>query len=501
MINVLEYLEQSAARFPDKTAFADLNEEVTFAQLVLNAKKIGTALAGMAGTGRPVPVFLAKSVRAVTVFMGAVYAGSFYTMLDPKQPASRLGSILDTLDAAFLVTDQAHEEKATQMSERRRLLYEDLLDTPADEQLLSEIRGRMIDTDPLYVNFTSGSTGTPKGVAVCHRSVIDFIDCFTGLFHITEDDVIGNQAPFDFDVSVKDMYSTLKMGATMQIIPPQYFSIPTQLLDFLIDREVTTLIWAVSAVTLVSRLHGFTYRVPEKIRKVIFSGEVMPVKQLNIWREALPDAMFVNVYGPTEITCNCTWYIVDRDFEPDETLPMGKPFPNERVFLLDEEDRLITDPGRDGEICVAGTALSLGYYRNPEATAAAFVQNPLNDRYPELIYRTGDLARYLEDGSLCFVGRKDFQIKHMGHRIELGEIEQAMNAVPEVQSCCCLFLKERITAFYTGDIDRKELAGALKERIPDYMVPNTFRQLDQLPMNKNGKTDRKALAAMMERKK
>jgi len=511
MTNVLEYLENAASNTPQKVAFADLEEQVTYAQLAENARRIGTALAkkaGMQGSAcispvrevKPVPVYMRKSVKAVTVFMGAVYAGCFYSMLDAKQPAARLESILGTLDASFVVTDREHEQQAKEQLHVQCLIYEDLLETEPDQELLRIIRERHIDTDPLYVNFTSGSTGTPKGVAVCHRSVIDFIDYFTELFGITGEDVIGNQAPFDFDVSVKDIYSTLRTGATMQIIPPQYFSIPTSLLDFLIERDVTTLIWAVSAVTLVSRLHGFTYRIPTKVRRVIFSGEVMPVKQLNIWREALPDAMFVNVYGPTEITCNCTWYIVDRDFDVSETLPMGKPFPNERVFLLDEEDHLVTEPGQEGEVCVAGTALALGYYRNPEATAAAFVPNPLNDRYPELIYRTGDLATYLENGDMSFTGRKDFQIKHMGHRIELGEIEQAMNAVPEITSCCCLFLKERITAFYTGEIDKKTLAGRLKEKIPDYMVPNTFIQMDQLPMNKNGKTDRKALAALRQKK-
>ena len=139
----------------------------------------------------------------------------------------------------------------------------------------------------------------------------------------------------------------------------------------------------------MTRLHGFEYRIPEKVRRVIFSGEVMPVKHLNLWMEALPNAEFVNVYGPTEITCNCTYYIVDRHFENDESLPIGKPFPNERVFLLNEENALITEPGVEGELCVAGTALALGYYRNPGATAAAFTQNPLNEAYPELIYRTG----------------------------------------------------------------------------------------------------------------
>ena len=499
MKNVLEYLEESAERFPDKIAFADLNEEITFADLLKMAKRVGTGLASFASARTPVPVYMGKTVRAVVVFMGAVYAGCFYSMLDRKQPESRLLNILKTLDARFVVTDRDGAEDASHLPGQKVLLYEELAETEADEELLSAIRSRQTDTDPLYVNFTSGSTGLPKGVAVCHRSVIDFIGCFTEIFGIGESDVLGNQAPFDFDVSVKDIYSALKTGATVQIIPQKYFSIPTQLLDFIADREVTTLIWAVSAVTLVSRLHGFTYRIPEKVKRMIFSGEVMPVRHLNIWREALPEAAFYNVYGPTEITCNCTWYAVERAFDVTEKLPIGKPFPNERVFLLDEEDRLIDEPGKEGEICVTGTCLALGYYGNESATKAAFVQNPLNPHFPERMYRTGDLAEYLPDGSLDYIGRKDFQIKHMGHRIELGEIEQAMHAIPEVGSACCLFPGERITAFYTGDISKKELASRLRERIPDYMVPNRFIQMDVLPMNKNGKIDRRKLAESAER--
>ena len=518
MNNVLAYLETSAKRFPDKTALADLEEEVSFSQLEETAKRIGTALAGKIHRCCPVPVLLPKCVKAVEVFLGAVYAGCFYTMLDQRQPKERLARILQTLNAKVLVTDKEGLELAKTLLEEENgerdagslpekeaavrekpeiLLFEDLAGGAQDSVLLQSIRGKMVDTDPLYVNFTSGSTGIPKGVAVCHRSVIDFIDCFTEIFGITQEDVIGNQAPFDFDVSVKDLYSTLKTGASMQIIPQKYFSIPTQLMDFLLDRNVTTLIWAVSALTLLSRMHVFDYRIPGKIRKVIFSGEVMPVRHLNVWREALPEAEFYNVYGPTEITCNCTWYQVQRWFDPDDpadVIPIGKPFPNERVFLLDEEDHLVTEPGIAGEICVAGTALALGYYRNPEATAAAFVQNPLNDRYPEQIYRTGDLAVYSEDGDLLYIGRKDFQIKHMGHRIELGEIEKAMQAILGTEQCCCLFLKEKITAFYTGDMDKKELAVRLRKYLPDYMIPNRFLRKDALPLSKNGKIDRQQLA-------
>ncbi len=205
---------------------------------------------------------------------------------------------------------------------------------------------------------------------------------------------MGNQAPWDFDVSVKDIYSGLKTGATVQIIPKQLFSFPTKLIDFLIEREVTTLVWAVSALCIISTLNGFEYKVPEKINKILFSGESMPVKHLNIWRKYLPDTMYVNIYGPTEITCNCTYYVVNREFQPGDVLPMGKAFPNEKVFLLDEENHLVEEKNQNGEVCVTGSALALGYYRNPEQTAKAFVQNPLNDRYLEPMYRTGDLAYY-----------------------------------------------------------------------------------------------------------
>ena len=211
------------------------------------------------------------------------------------------------------------------------------------------------------------------------------------------------------------------------------------------------------------------------------------------WRH-LPDVLYVNLYGPTEITCNCNYYIVDREFTEDQTLPIGVPFPNERVFLLDEEDHLVTEPGALGEICVSGTALALGYYRNSEKTSEAFVQNPLNHRYLEPIYRTGDLGRY-ENGELYYVTRKDFQIKHMGHRIELGEIETAFQALDGISRVCCIYDEPntKIIGFYVGELEAKEISERLTERLPRFMIPNVFRQVDVMPLTKNGKIDRKCL--------
>lgn len=502
--NILEYLEGSSKRFPDKTAFADEHSSCTFRELEMTARRIGTALAKYFVPRNPVPVFMEKSVETIGVFMGAVYAGCFYVLIDTKQPASRLNQILEILDSEVIVTSEKYLEDLEKLDFKGEVvLAKNLAEEPENKELLKEIRNQAVDMDPLYGIFTSGSTGVPKGVVVGHRSVLDFIDCFTELFDISEKDVIGNQAPWDFDVSVKDIYSGLKTGTTVQIIPKQMFSFPTKLIDYLIEREVTTLIWAVSALCIISTLNGFEYKVPDKIKKILFSGEAMPVKHLNIWRKYLPDVMYVNIYGPTEITCNCTYYIIDREFQPGDVLPMGKAFPNEKVFLLDEENRLITEKNKTGELCVTGSALALGYYKNREQTEKAFVQNPLNDRYLEMMYRTGDLAYYNELGELCFASRKDFQIKHMGHRIELGEIEAAMEKIPEIIRSCCIFdsAKSKIVAFYEGDIERRPLARALGQYVPAFMVPNVFRQVERMPLTKNGKIDRKALTAAYQEEK
>lgn len=494
MTNVLEYLENSAERFPDKTAFEDPDRSVTFGELEEKAGRIGTAVAGFTQPRQPVPVFMGKDVRAVEAFFGAVYAGCFYSLIDVKQPKVRLLQILEKLQAAFLISCHDYDEELAALGFSGKVYYlEELEETEKDGGCLALIRAQSLDIDPLYCNFTSGSTGVPKGVLVGHRSVIDFIGNFTKLFGITEKDVIGNQAPFDFDVSVKDIYSGLACGATVEIIPTKYFSIPTQLLDLLCEHHVTVLTWAVSALCIISQLHGFDYRIPSEVKKVLFSGEVMPVRQLNIWQEALPDAEFVNLYGPTEITCNCTYYRIRKRFAPGEVLPCGIPFPNEKVFLLDEENHLVAEKGCQGEICVGGTALALGYYNSPEQTEKAFVRNPLTQAYPETIYRTGDLACYDEDGNLCFLSRSDFQIKHMGHRIELGEIDSAFDKVPEVGRACCIYEKNRIVAFYTGEIERTELAKRLEESLPRFMLPNVYVRKESLPLTKNGKIDRKTL--------
>ncbi len=496
MKNVLEYLETSAGRYSDKIAVTDEKSSVTYAQLMENSQKIGSFLCDKTDSGEPVIVFMEKSIESLCSFFGTVYAGCFYTLINPQLPDGRITKMREVLGSKTVLTDSSLYDKAKSLFYPLNIYKtEDMLNSPIDYDKLSEIRNRMTDSVPLYINFTSGSSGVPKGVAVSHRSVIDFIDVFCDSFGITEEEIIGNQAPFDFDVSVKDIYSTVKSGASLVIIPKEYFSKPTDLMDYIIDNKVTTLIWAVSALSLINTFHILDYKTPDLIKKVLFSGEVMPLKHLKDWQKHLPCTTFVNLYGPTEITCNCTYHIIDHSADYENGIPIGKAFDNKKVMLLDAENREITCPGVTGEICVGGSGIALGYYNDKEQTEKVFVQNPLNTVYFERIYKTGDLAKYDENGNLFFCGRKDFQIKYLGHRIELEEIEKAIIKIENIETCCCVFdeNKKKLYAFYVGSIDKKELHKRLKEVLPVYMVPGALRQMDKLPLNKNGKTDRKAL--------
>lgn len=539
MKSVLEYLENTVRTSAAANTIWDGQEEISYPELLRESQNVGAALLrhcipngeGVIKNGifsdrlrRPVPVLMDKGVAALAAFMGIVYAGCFYVLLNPDLPQERLKIMLTVMSPDMIITDQKNFVKAMNLADRQTVLRIEELRcyevSDADKEALGQIRGNVIDTDPLYANFTSGSTGVPKGVLVSHRSVIDFIDQFTGLFEITKNDVIANQAPFDFDVSVKDIYSALKTGAKLVIVEKGLFSKPTELLDCLCDKCVTVMTWAVSALCLITTFHALDYRVPMTVKKVLFSGEVMPWKHLQEWLAHLPDALFVNLYGPTEITCNCVYHIVDRNRNYENGIPIGRAFPNERVFLLDGDDHIIS-PGDEpaemgvgeaptgkgsrfvGEICVAGTALALGYYSGPEETGKVFVKNPANAMYDERIYRTGDLAYYDENGDLMFAGRKDFQIKHMGHRIELEEIERYMMALDGIDRCCCIFddKKSRLTGFYVGECESKKLHELLSAKLPIFMVPGALRPLKEMPVTKNGKIDRKLLSELARNRK
>jgi amino acid adenylation domain-containing protein len=530
--NVTYWLDETAARFPDKTAYADANKEVTFEQLRTQARAIACELTARGLFKKPVAVFLEKGVDVLISFMGVAYSCNFYSPIDVDMPGSRVNKILEVLEPSVVITTGALREVFLAYDYKGEfLLLEDVVtrkaaagrissseecpeaaleksqdengdaavSESAREEALEAARRKGVDTDLLYVLFTSGSTGVPKGVTINHRAVIDYIDWVTETFEITEKDSFGNQAPFYFDNSILDIYSTLKTGATTYIIPKTLFAQPVPLLEYLKEKKINTIFWVPSALIVVAKLKAFkNVDLSDTLRRVLFCGEVMPNKQLNVWRKFLPDVQYANLYGPTEITDACTYYIVDREFSDEEPLPIGFPMPNTDILVLNGKNELVTGE-EPGELCVRGTSLSMGYYKNPEKTREAFVQNPLNDAVPELIYRTGDIVKYNERGEIIYLSRKDFQIKHMGHRIELGEIETAVSSLPEISLNCCLYdeKRQKIVLFIEEELDKAYINEKISHLVPEYMLPNKVVRVEKMPINANGKIDRVKLKEYM----
>ncbi len=490
--HVLDYLVDTVKRVPDKVAFANEKDALTFADVEMQHKAVATFLSDKGIYKEPVVVFMNKHPKTITAFFGVIAAGDFYVPIDEEMPRVRIDLILENLKPRAVICDEKTKEIAETFNfDGEIYLYDEMIQTPVNAQRLQEIHDKAIDTDPIYVVFTSGSTGVPKGVVACHRSVLDYIEQLSEVLEFNEDTVFGNQTPLYFDACLKELYPTLKFGATTYLVPKSLFMFPIKLVEFLNEHKINTVCWVVSALTMISAFGAFDKVKPEYLHTVAFGSEVFPIKQFNLWKSVLPNAKFTNLYGPTEGTGMCCYYKVNREFALDEAIPVGRPFKNTEIILLNDENKRAAE-GEPGEICIRGTSLTMGYYNNPEKTAEAFVQNPLNTAYPELIYRTGDIGKYNEYGELVFVSRKDYQIKHMGHRIELGEIEVNVNMMPEIKLSGCIYdnVKGKIVLFYVGDIEAGELTKALKGKLPRYMIPNYVKKLEEMPLTPNGKINR-----------
>ncbi len=515
LTNILQYLEKTVTEVPEKLAFSTGTEGLTFAELHTHARHIGAHLLAGGHRGEPIAVLMDKHPHAIAAFFGILYAGGFYAALDADMPPARMGLILETLKPRLLIFDEKNRRIAEKLIAEGHFSGEALawseVCAPAgapltaeDEAALADVRARQIDTDPIYVVFTSGSTGVPKGVAACHRSVIDYTESLSEAIGFSRETVFANQTPLYFDAPLKEIMPTIKFGATAYLVPRMLFLFPVKLCDYLNEYRINTVCWVVSALCMISSLGALEKNPPRYLSTVCFGSEVFPRKQYDLWREALPEARFFNLYGPTEATgMSCYWPA--RDLAEDEPIPVGRPFRNTDLLLLSDglcsgTARRITAAGEEGEICLRGTCVTLGYYNNPEKTAEAFVQNPLNPYYPELIYRTGDIGRFNERGELVFVSRRDAQIKHMGHRIELGEIEAAAAASEGVFAACCVYDApgRRIALFYVGEMESKPLLLSLKTVLPSYMIPAICEKLSALPLTPNGKADRKGLRERAE---
>lgn len=494
--NILEYLEQTVLRLPEKTALADDKLSLTFGQWLQQAESIGTAIAQATNNSirRAVLVFVDRRIEGLVGAMGAVESGNFYVPIDCKMPFERVRLIADVCKpiAAVAITETDLKTLDQIDFDGPRFLYNEVKDYLVDKKVLAKIREQIIDLDPVYSIFTSGSTGVPKGVVISHRGMIDLADWLVETFEFTDHDALGNQTPFYFDGSIKDICICLKSGATLNVLGKKYFTFTKLLIPFLNERHITAILWATSAIMMVGNSDILNIALPEHLRLVTFAGEAMPAKQLRTWQEKLPNVRFVNLYGPTEITVDCTYFEVTRQYADNEYIPIGKACRNMQVLVLKDDDTEAAF-GEVGELCVRGSGVALGYYGNRVKTDEVFVQNPLNPLYNDIIYRTGDLVKPDANGNLVFVSRKDFQVKHKGNRIELGEIEVVVNAIEGVTNAACIFDHEqdKLVLYYTtADGQPMDIINLVKERIPVYMFPEVVKHLAQMPYNLNGKIDR-----------
>lgn len=496
--NVLEWLESAANSYPDKVVYQDEINGISFRELKHKARVIGTSMVDVENYS-PIAVFASRSILTAVSFLGVVYSGHAYAPIDPSLPEKRIDSILDILTPTAVVIDSANKERILPIITRHGIdkffIVEDILDADhLDDKCLSVIRGKMISTDPLYVIFTSGSSGKPKGVITSHVSLITYIESYVKVMNINKDDVLGNQSPLDYIAAIRDIYIPLLTCCKSMIIPKNLFMQPKALFDFVNQNGITTVGWSVSVFTLLSKLGCFDENNIRTLRKICFSGSVMPPKCLKEWQTNLPEARFVNQYGPTEATASCTYYVIDHVVDEDENISIGIPYDNYRVYLMDENMNEVSD-GSVGQICVTGPILALGYYNDRERTEESFVFKDLSVGYPVRIYKTGDLGRIREDGLLEFHGRLDRQIKHMGHRVELSEIELACNSISGVIENVVVYdkAKEQLVMFYVGNAEKKDIITELRKSLPDFMIPRRIIKTESIYKLPNGKVDIKEM--------
>lgn len=502
MNTVLSYFKKTVKKFPDNIAVEDVNGEITYRQLdELSDFLAANIICGldMNIKNSPILVLLPKQIESVVSYIGILKTGNPYVPIDYQIPMQRLQGTLDNLLPEMIIADEESIQRINQngiKTNAKICNYEDLITERAKLNCVEKCIAETIDVDPAYIMYTSGTTGVPKGVVISHRGIEDYANWLIDEFDISENSVFGLQSGFHFDNSVFDMYCSFFTGGKMVIIPEILFMYPSKLMSYLNEKKINIIFWVPTVMISVADSGALDAKKPEYLKKIIFAGEVMPNKQLNIWRKSLPSCVYANLYGPTEITVDCLFYIVDRDFSDNEPLPIGKDCPNSKVLIL-KEDNTPAKANEHGEICVLGCCVGMGYWNNPEQTQKAFVQNPLNTEYREIMYRTGDIGYRTDEGLVMYVGRKDSQFKLRGNRIELGEIEQNALAIPEIERACAIFDEDNqeIAVFIkTGtEINLRKFNSELKKYVPKYMLPSKLFVVDEFPYNKNNKIDRLAL--------
>jgi amino acid adenylation domain-containing protein len=518
-----DLVTSQAQRRPDRTAVEFGSDSITFGRLEAESNQLGGLLRHLGCRhGDRVAMLMPKGIPAIIAMLGSLKADAAYVPLDPAGPAPRLAHMLEASECRCIVAAGRTRELLQETLARARLRHLPRIvwldpDIEWDGDLILAATARNLrafspdplptngrDADVAHVLFTSGSTGTPKGVMVTHRSVLRFLDWAWSYFGISARDRLSQHAPLHFDLSTFDIYGALGAGACLCLVPPTINLLPHKLAQFMRESRLTQWFSVPSVLTLMAKHGVVAPRDLPDLRRVIWCGEVIPTPTLIYWMRRLRSARFTNLYGPTEATIASSHYTVAQcPANETETIPIGSACDGEELLILDERMQPVRD-GDVGELYIAGAGLSPGYLNDATKTESAFRPRPSGKSLDDRIYRTGDLARRGADGLFYFIGRADTQIKSRGYRIELGEIESALYTLPQVGhvavvavesdgfenwTICCAYVPRSNAIVVDSTGLRRELARLL----PAYMLPSRWLKLDALPVNGNGKVDRREL--------
>lgn len=498
--NILEYLELTAARVPERIAFSDERASLTFGTLLQLSQKIGSAIAERVPVRSAVAVIMDnRDVRCIPVLLGVLYAGCCYAPLDGAMPVDRLECVLEQLQPALIIHDARMDAAVEKLGEGYPLLSCDALaDVQTDAARLEAIRAETSVYDLMSILFTSGSTGVPKGVAQNHYAYIAYTEATIEKYGFDENTVFGNQSPFFYANSIIDIFPTLALGAKTYILPAKCLTFPKTLIEQLNAAQVTELTMTPSSYVKVANAGVLESACLPHLKYIVLSGEAAHGPTLRKWLAAAPKADVWNFYGSTEVFSVAVWKI-DRAFSDDEILPVGVPYPPVHILFVDEDGREVPR-GERGMMLISNPWLSSGYYRDTARTADAFLVDPMRRGYFERFYRTGDIGRINSEGQLIVLGRQDSQIKRHGYRMEIGEVEYALRAIEGWQDGCVLYDRERekLCCFWEGALSSAEIQRALKKQLPKYALPDTYIHLEAMPHTATMKIDRQALMRMLE---
>ena len=518
-----QLLSESASQHPDSPAVLFEEDMITYGELEKETNRLAHELLkrGITKNSR-VGIYLNRGIFSVIAACAVLKSGAVYVPIDPLAPLGRIQYIITKCDIATLITvskklatiNEAFPEKSpiknifvldNAYANDWPIGSPELInsaDIPNDQ--VKEVTDvNIVDSDLAYILFTSGSTGNPKGVMISHLNSLTFVNSAHAFFQITERDILSNNSPLHFDLSIFDIFVAFKAGASVAIVPEKTSIFPVKLAEFIAKNKISVWNSVPSALSLLSTYEQLDKYNYEKLRLILFAGEVFPLKYLKRLKKAISNAQYYNMYGQTEANSSLYYRVDHIPSNESAMIPIGTTFPNFEVFALDENNKKISEAGEKGELYVRGSSVAKGYWEEEEKTDMSFVNNPLSMDANEKVYKTGDLVTLDSNGNYLFLGRKDHMIKSRGYRIEIGEIETVLAIDERVKTAVVIpipdeLIGNRIMAIIVPmsntNLKKEDIMKSCSQRLPKYMIPEFIEFRNSLPMTSSGKVDRKKLA-------